>query len=330
MFESEDIKFYFSVSFVPVGIFSNMLAFYIFQRKNLNHKSVFGELYSWLCCFNILTLLYKFITALLGYYEIDIVSISSFTCKTFFGFQNFINHLPSFQMILIAYYLYVSICSHKKRDLVHKYKNFFIFGNIIFVFLINCLYIVYERRPIYMEFSNISSNFSSQIYECNIQYVADFIFDMVNLSMRNFIPFIAIFILNYLSMRGYYKSKNQVNHQHHHKPHQYKRNIFLYSIFGANLMFLAIYLPWSIIFCIYQVYHSFMKEELGENRESFEIIISVFESIAYLNNMSTFFINLAVNSLFRRELFLLFHLTKNKLRLSDSSSSTSNTTNSNI
>ena len=104
-----DIRFYFAVSAVPVGIFLNAVSLSVFITKRLNNKNIFGIMYAWLCGLNFVCLTNEMIFALYGHFNINAFSVSDSTCKTVYGWVKFVTHVPSFQMILIAFYLYVSM-----------------------------------------------------------------------------------------------------------------------------------------------------------------------------------------------------------------------------
>ena len=121
--------------------------------------------------------------------------------------------------------------------------------------------------------------------------------------MRDFIPFILIFFLNYLSIKGFLKSKSNSNQRINKKDNQFFR-----SIIGSNLIFLTIYFPWAIVFILYHIHHSFdIFDELIETNQ-FEVIKRLFECFAYLNNMTCFFLNMFLNSRFLSEFLFLFKI----------------------
>lgn len=300
------IRFYFAVIVIPIGIASDILALIIFVRKKLNHNSIFGFLYAWLCIFNVLSLANESFFAILENYDIDLISYSNLTCKTLYGWVKYVNHLPSFQMILIAFYLYLSIAFPSLKQKIHKYKFMLIFSMILFVTIVNCVYVVYEKKLIenqQIESSNISNqnNSSTYISECKTEFILDFSLDWLNLAMRDLIPFFMIFILNFLTMRSLYKSKAAVNSQV-----KKKEQSFVVSIFVANFTFLGIYLPWSIIFIIYHLNDSFFLFPALIETNTFEIVASVFSCIGFLNNMICFFSNFLFNYLFFEEFLYLF------------------------
>jgi hypothetical protein len=310
--EMSEIRFYFSVIVIPLGISLNCISLIIFIRRRLNHNGIFGYLYAWLCIFDIISLLNELIFAIFEYINIEVVAHSKFTCKTLYGWIKYVTHLPSFQMIIIALYFYVSIAYHNQRVLFHKYKLHIILFMILIVTLINCVFIIYEKEIMEeIEIRNFNETINRTIieyeikYECKTEFILDFSLDWINLAMRDFIPFIVIFVLNFLAIRFLFRSKTNLNSKIRKKEFS-----FILSIFVANFIFLAIYLPWSIVFVIYHVNHSFYIFPDLINSNLFEITAALFGSLAYLNNMTCFFTNIKFNYLFYEEFFQLLGIKK--------------------
>ncbi len=53
---SDQIRFYFAITVLPIGIIFSTIAFNIFIKARLNRNSIFGYLHAWLCVFDILSL----------------------------------------------------------------------------------------------------------------------------------------------------------------------------------------------------------------------------------------------------------------------------------
>ena len=312
--EAIKIRFYFAILIIPLGVLLNFLAILVFIRRKLNKNSIFGFLNTWLCGFNLIDLLNEFIFSILSYNEIDPITYSSFTCRFLYGLIKYVNHLPSVHMIIMAFYLYITICHPTKKDFFGKHKFTIIIANLTLITIIDCIFIVYDRQMTEMESIN-SSNISYSIFECKTKQSLDFFIDWLDLSIRAFIPFCLILFLNILSIKKF--SQNKMLKKS--KSHTNKKVNFTNAIFLTNFMFLIIYLPWSIFFIIYHLNHSFQIAKNVSDSKSFEIGFVIFQSIAYLNNMDSFLINYSFNSIFREELLTLFHLNLNRIINYDSS-----------
>jgi hypothetical protein len=303
------IEIYFAITVVPFGLILNIVSFFIFIRKRLNRNVIFGYLYAWLCLFDALSLSNEMVFGVLAIYKIDPTSYSELTCKTVYGWAMYVKHLPSFQMVLIAYYLYLNICTPRKKELIHRHKLTLVMSMVGFVTLVNLLYIFYGKEVGEIgenaSFAN-ASNVTLDIHfknDCTTLTQIDFFLDMTNLSMRDFIPFTLIFILNYLTIRGFIESRQAVSNRSQHRE-----NKFMYSIIGSNLIFLLIYLPWAVVFFIYHLNDSFFILAHVIESDTFETVVQLFECLAYVNNMTCFFLNLVFNSHFLNELLIVFRM----------------------
>lgn len=307
---SDQIRFYFATTVLPIGIIFSTIAFSIFIKARLNRNSIFGYLHAWLCVFDILSLSNEIIFATLAYLNIDAITYSTVTCKIIYGWVKYVNHLPSFQSVIIALYLYITICHQKRRDLIHKYKLFFILAMIGFVTFVDAFYSVYNKNKAIVEYQitnrsfllreSIQSYSSNESY-CEAPFLTDFFLDMTNVVMRDFIPFMLIFSFNFLSIKGFIRSRTTSCGIRRKR----KENQFLYSIISSNFIFLGIYLPWAIVFILYHINDSFTLFPDLINSDLFEITTTVFECLAYLNNMTCFFLNITFNSHFIHEFLVL-------------------------
>ena len=95
---------------------------------------------------------------------------------------------------------------------------------------------------------------------------------------------------------------------------------FAITVIAVNVVFMVIYLPWTVTFVLYQTFHfmDFNDPVLMKSLETLDVVIGIANCVAYLNNYSPFFINLMFNSIFRKEFF--FVVSENKIRKSLSAS----------
>ena len=129
----------------------------------------------------------------------------------------------------------------------------------------------------------------------------DFAADVVNLMMRDLVPFSAIFVLNTLAMIRFRQMRKLVAGAQSDRNER-KSRMFFIAIFASNTIFLLIYTPWSICFVLHHVNETFGIFETLVESSSFLLVWDVVNSLSFLNNMTPFFIHLAFNSLFRNEL----------------------------
>jgi hypothetical protein len=110
-----------------------------------------------------------------------------------------------------------------------------------------------------------------------------------------------------------------------------KSSNFINSALGMNFTFLLVYLPWGIVFFIYHVTGyidvnpSHEKTESFVQYFSFQMIFSLCDCISYVNNIAPFFLNLAFNTIFRKEIFILLKIDQNKVLMQSDVKKSANT-----
>jgi hypothetical protein len=306
--ESE-IDFYFSITLQPIGCLFNIIALIVFSNKKLNNKNIFGFLYAWLCVFNIICLSNSFIFSILNFFNIEAFSNSDLNCKFIFGWVKYVTHVPSFQMVLVAFYLYVCTCHPSKKEFLDKMKYTIIFITIGLVTLVDCYYTIYYKGKIEEEeqtnIVEVETANQTTRFDCITSIlITDFIADMIHIIMRAIVPFLLILILNILTIFGIVKNKTGLSSARSTKNRSKsnQRNRFSKSILGMNFIFIGIYTPWTICFIIFHLNHNFLMFPYIKDSIEFQILLSIFECIAFLNNITPFFLSLAFNSLFRMRL----------------------------
>ena len=87
-----------------------------------------------------------------------------------------------------------------------------------------------------------------------------------------------------------------------------KSNNFVRSVIGMNVVFVAIYLPWGIIFLTHHTTNFANNDAASLDKDDFvnkfwyQMLYAVSDCISYFNNMSPFFLSLMYNTLFHREI----------------------------
>lgn len=320
---ADNIQLYFTVFTMPIGIVLNIITLIIFNRERLNRKTNIGFLYVALCLFNIAALINQILVHSLQYYGIDLTSLSSVSCKLLSLWNSFILQCPSFQLIVISTDVYASICySHLSRSLLNR--KFYLIAIVLMIFALliaNSIYLSfymeYEFNMTGLQIQNKSSENTTEIVQfCSNSNVLDALSDLVNILMRDLIPFFVILTLNLLSIRALIKSKKILK-----TTGSFKREMnFIRSVLFMNFLFLIIYLPWSVSFVLYHTFHFISHMKLNLNLATFNIFQAVCNCIAYLNNYSPFLVNLSFNALFRKE-FLQIVKVKIPTRISNLSNS---------
>jgi hypothetical protein len=303
------IKFYFSVCVLPIGILLNALSIQLFLKNSLNKSTNMGMLYGCLSCLNVIALVNVLIFNILEFYEYDYES-TEFTCRFMNVWTKMVLQLPSFQQVIIAFYLWLSICyPNKFKDAIKKtlYCEIGIFVYIMCMNMLNLGYYIGEE--------NFTSNSSNATLFCTILNELDFTNDFISVLNRAVLPCILIFWLNTLSL-------NKIVHMDKKFNKEKKSSNFINSALGMNFTFLLVYLPWGIVFLVYHI-KTYLDDNPGNLQISsfvqyfyFQMIFSLCDCISYLNNIAPFFLNLAFNTIFRKEIFSLLNIKMNENKIS--------------
>ena len=102
---ASEIKFYFSAITAPIGVVINTISSITFFKKSLNKSTNMGILYGCLCILNIITLINFLVFDTLNYFNVDYYDYSEFTCKFLNIWIKIASQFPSFQQVLIAFFL---------------------------------------------------------------------------------------------------------------------------------------------------------------------------------------------------------------------------------
>jgi hypothetical protein len=290
------VKFYFTVSIMPIGILFNVLSLLVFTNERFHKNTSIGVLYIMLSIFNIIALTTETIFASLDHVEFDFLTTSLFSCRFFVMWRMLVFHMPSFIQVLISLSVYLKIQFPSKK--IFSKTSFVISLNllvILFVFLMNIGYLFFyiEEKIVPLSEAN-ETNQTTIERSCTTDRITDFAMDFVNLSMRDLFPFVLILILNILSIRLLVNSKRNSNIKNLKKEYQFGR-----SIIAMNMLFLIIYTPWSILFVIYHINHYKSSLNITTELAYLRIIVNIFDCVGYLNNISIFFINIIFNMVFR-------------------------------
>ena len=300
--QSHPIRCYFAITVIPLGIVLNMLSIYVFTRKRLLANNVFAFFYAWLCLFDSITLASEMLFAISGHFRADPTLLSNASCKFFFFWRRYINHVPPYLELIVTIFLYVQICQPELKQRFAQNKRKFIALVLLGTFLTDIIYFAYELKPVVTHRNDMSetSNHTIYEYECTTHSLVDFTVDLVNVSIRNIIPFGVIFTLNLISIVHFRRSKQRSHSTNHANDKRSKK--FFAAIFAQNIIFLLIYAPWAVCFVLRHVTHSFDAIQWLTDSSTFDIVWQVANSMSFANNMTPFFIHIALNSLFRAEL----------------------------
>jgi hypothetical protein len=105
---SNGISYYYLMITFPLGILGNLISLYIYTRPNLNRKTNTGFLYTWLCVFNLLSILqYVFLTRSSSLFNFTInlpCGVVNFLRRTIFNWLSWMQVYISFDRFMAVYF----------------------------------------------------------------------------------------------------------------------------------------------------------------------------------------------------------------------------------
>lgn len=116
-------------------------------------------------------------------------------------------------------------------------------------------------------------------------------------------------IMNILLSREFIRSKRRIANINQNRTMKREYH-FTATVIGMNITFFILYTPWSIYFILNYVSKGLVSWQTPLITAIIALYQSITFSIAYLNNMSSLFLNLTFNVLFRREFLVIISKTK--------------------
>ena len=120
-----DMLFIFSTATMPLAIILNIVSARVFFKRSLNSASTnMGLLNGTHCIFNVFSLAFSFIYNFMDWMNMTYES-SDFLCPFNMFWTKFIGHLPSYQQVLVAFFMWLSIAytnKYKQPHLLILYK----------------------------------------------------------------------------------------------------------------------------------------------------------------------------------------------------------------
>lgn len=187
-----------------------------------------------------------------------------------------------------------------------KTLTLFIVGLLGVVFLINLFYLTFYSKAFVSSQSqldpvlNVTVKVNITLLQCviinsNIQTAQDMLFVL----MRIVIPFVIMFVCSYILFKHVFKARRRIIRGRNQK----RENFFTVAITFTNCAFLVFNLPITVYY-IYEYYLKFSNTQLsfvGASQNNLLFIVAYLFS--YLFTLCQFWIDLALNRVFRKEIF---------------------------
>ena len=295
IYHSTTLSFILNSLMLSFGLFGNLIVMIVFSSKALK-KFPSRNIYRALIIFDSITLIYNVNNEFLTIFNIN----WWWTSEILFKISVYLMTAFStpYLLVFISIEKYITI----RYPLTKIIKNQ-IFQTVIVFFLIACNLIVYhlifysKLKPV--DFTSNQYNSTSESNEPFEPREAIHIASIINLIYLAGLPFVLMLIFTILLIRTIFKSRIRILRQNNqHDRNRLKKDIqFAISSIFMNLFYLLLYLP----SCIYAILHSdafVFKTDL----------YNIFVSLTFLNFCDHFYILICFNSVFRREVLIIFRL----------------------
>ena len=276
---------------IAIGIIGNVLSIIVFSRKAFRNNSIstYCTALSIVECFTLIRLITDIYSLA---YNIYLPDQSDALCKFTYSVVTYLGSIQPWIMVAFSVDKLLGIRVNSIAIIKKKWFQWTVVAGIV---LLNIVLYIYF--PILIRLNEI---FPGYII-CDLSTIGFFqIFMIVNILEMCLIPFIVMTITSILTIRMLIKSRNSVesigNMSKNRKSRDYKYAI---SSLALNIIFIILRLPGSVFYILSAFYSYF--DLYFYNVSSF---------LFFLNSSLSLFIHLATNSVFRREMFVLFKLAK--------------------
>lgn len=324
---SKQINIYFSGCVVPIGIIFNLISLIVFIRHRMNTKTNMGIYYSSLAIYDSLALTNSILfIQFLPSLGINLPSLSVFGCHFLSIYRRSVIQSPSWMQVIITFDRFRSVCFPTKFIFMEQ-KRFIIkivIGLFFIMFLLNMEHgwFFLSRNVVNQTVFDIVTNKTfnrTNLYQtCTASQILLSFTDLKMVFMRSYIPVFIMLFLNIIVSRTFLSSRKKMNK----KESLIKEYTFTRTVILMNVTFFILYLPWSVWYAVNTVFKNTPGAMTKTISAKLSLTQSIFFSIAYLNNCSSFFVNFVFNRHFRNELFNCLKL-KNENKVTSNSSSTS-------
>lgn len=299
---SNQLHYYYTVVFVPIGIVTNFLTVLVFGRKELN-KTNAGFLNRCIAASNVFILTFNLLVIESLYlFNFSILSYSDLSCKVFRLVKKATREVsPIIETILITS-RYLEVYCPKQFSFMHKKKflAWMILVVYVLLFIINIENLFYYRQDLTFN----KANTTVIITRCTSWPAAMITSELISALFRSILPSATMLTLNLLIIHRLFQSRALTRTQRSRS--KTKRSLkFSCSIILRNLMFIVLNLPYTIMSMI-KVAHLVQGEIDYLSLKRIDFLLTICYDISTFYYISFFFMNVTFNKLFLRETVRFF------------------------
>ena len=237
-----ELSFYLHLVTVPVGFIGNLAAIFIFTRPRLNRKTNTGFLYTILCIFILVKILYQAIFKKWDHYIEFSIKIQ-YECEALIEYL--IVQMLSWIEVLIVFDRFIAVFSPIKgvRIMSKKWVLYSImFGLFVFIVCINSPYFIRSSIS-----KNLYINNNSFVYKSEMIYNA-IKYSTLDIILEVHLPYFIIVVLDILVIVRLRKTKtNSVSSNATKQTGNNRAYRFTINTILIDLIFLIINFPYTII-----------------------------------------------------------------------------------
>ncbi len=297
----ENIFFYGSVVFVPIGVILNAIQIKVFSSKDFE-KSNIGFQMKTFVIFDTIALVWSFVIfQYLPSIGLDPSIMSAFTCHTFYYTSRIIQEIPLFIQAFISFINYLGVCYQSKFLFFKKKFNLYI-SFMVIIFFISFLNI----PNMFRELKNEKTLSDGNIYISNSNKTCASIglFHIISSSetalFRSILPLLIITILNILNIKSIFRSKRDLNLD------LKREKRFAYILGFLCILYLIFNLPLACIQIAEIFYTDIFKNSNPTKIITIELIYDICRAWAFVYYGVGFFVNILFNKLFRKNFRSMF------------------------
>ena len=282
---------------IIIGLIGNVISFIVFSRPVFRKNSISAYCRA-LAIFEFFSVAELIFSIGLGFFDTFYPFYSEAACKVYIysiiGFAS----IPGW--ILIAFSLDKVLTMKRIGTSILKKKSFQ-YGIIVAVVLVNLL--LYIGIPIYLKIVTFKA-YGTTIYLCDSSTLPFGTFIAATFLIEgSLLPFLIMFASSIVSIKMIRDSTRKIERNSNADLTNRNNRDFKFAMSSVvfNISFIVFKLPITLVFIV----ENFIPS-LATNYS----LLAVVGTIAFINYTSSFFVHLLSNSIFRRELMILFKIHK--------------------
>ena len=278
---------------ISIGLLGNVISFIVFSRPVFRKNSISTYCRA-LAIFDFFTIADLIISIGLGFFDTFYPFYSDTACKVYFYIIFGFASIPGW--ILIAFSL-DKVLTMKRIWTNTLKKKSFQYGVVVEIVLINLL--LYIEIPIYLKLVTFNI-YGTKIDVCDTSTLPfGIIIATMFLIGGSILPFFIMLTSTIVSIKMIRDSARNIERTSNTNSSNRNSRDFKFAISSVafNISFIVFKMPFSLIFFL---------ENFIPSLTTFYELIATTGTISYFHYSTSFFIHLCTNSIFRRELMIIF------------------------